>query len=504
MSNFFIELSIVHTTLVAAYWFFLRNENQYAKMRGYLLTATLLAISIPLFKLPKLFSSGDAMTPAVTVDDSPLDLAAVPTATAVESWEIDILLLIYIGITSILLIKLVWSFGYLIVLKQNSRKEKINGRNIQRVKNLKGSFTFFQWIFVEETIDKNKAENQAILKHEEAHVAMGHSYDLMFFELFTAFAWWLPSAWYIRKEIKKIHEYQADAYALESFHIDLYSSILISSTLQSNGLSMASSFHDGLIFKRIKAMKQQVKNVSLWKLGTLISLVATLFVILACSEERTPIDGMALPQLEQQTQRKEFTIVEKQPSFKGGLDAFYQFVMSELRYPAKARTEGIEGRVYVRFVVERDGSITNVQTIKGIGYGCDEEVVRAIKKSPDFIPGSQRGKTVRVQLQMPITFQLSKNERNPDNSAKGAIVVGDISSEIQKFQLDTKYKNGKWIGTIGDSDGNPLPGANFVIEGTKYGTVSDLDGSFSLKADRSQTIRISFVGFESIRLETQE
>lgn len=163
--------------------------------------------------------------------------------------------------------------------------EKRNHLYIRKVRNVRGSFTFFNWIFLSDDIDKNRQDYEVILKHEKAHVSLGHTYDLLFFALFRACFWWLPTAWFINKEIKKIHEYQADAYALKSYPIDHYSSILISSILKSNGLSLASSFHDGLILKRLKAMKQQAKNVSPWKLGTLSALCALLFVVFACSEE---------------------------------------------------------------------------------------------------------------------------------------------------------------------------------------------------------------------------
>lgn len=101
-----------------------------------------------------------------------------------------------------------------------------------------------------------------------------------------------------------------------------------------------------------------------------------------------------------------FTIVEDQPTPVGGMQAFYQFVQKELKYPAQARRMGIEGRVYVQFVVDRDGSITEVTTIRGIGAGCDEEAVRVLKNAPKWNPGKQRGRAVKVRMILPITFKL--------------------------------------------------------------------------------------------------
>lgn len=101
-----------------------------------------------------------------------------------------------------------------------------------------------------------------------------------------------------------------------------------------------------------------------------------------------------------------FTIVEQQPSPKGGMPAFYEYVSKNLKYPAQARRMGIEGRVFVQFVIEKDGSITDVKAIKGIGAGCDEEAERVIKEAPKWNPGKQRGRPVRVRMILPITFKL--------------------------------------------------------------------------------------------------
>jgi protein TonB len=99
-------------------------------------------------------------------------------------------------------------------------------------------------------------------------------------------------------------------------------------------------------------------------------------------------------------------IVESKPEFVGGLEAFYKFVGENLKYPAQARRLGIEGRVYVNFVVDRDGSLSQSVIARGIGAGCDEEVLRIIAMSPKWIPGKQRGNPVRVRMMMPITFRL--------------------------------------------------------------------------------------------------
>jgi len=101
-----------------------------------------------------------------------------------------------------------------------------------------------------------------------------------------------------------------------------------------------------------------------------------------------------------------FQVVESPPQYPGGDAARMKFLQENIKYPQMARESGIQGTVYVTFVVEPDGSVSDVRVLRGIGGGCDEEAVRVIKMMPKWIPGKQRGKPVRVQFNMPIKFTL--------------------------------------------------------------------------------------------------
>ena len=90
----------------------------------------------------------------------------------------------------------------------------------------------------------------------------------------------------------------------------------------------------------------------------------------------------------------------------GGWDSFYKAMAKNLKYPSQARRMNVEGKVFVQFVVERDGSLTDVKVVKGIGAGCDEEAERVIKESKKWNAGKQRGRPVRQRMVIPITFKL--------------------------------------------------------------------------------------------------
>ncbi|MCF6171582.1 MAG: energy transducer TonB [Bacteroidales bacterium] len=101
-----------------------------------------------------------------------------------------------------------------------------------------------------------------------------------------------------------------------------------------------------------------------------------------------------------------FQVVENQPEFPGGMSELYVFLQKNVKYPPIAKESGIQGRVFVNFVVEKDGSISNVKVLRGIGGGCDEEAIRVVKSMPKWKPGKQRGKPVRVSFNLPIKFTL--------------------------------------------------------------------------------------------------
>lgn len=112
------------------------------------------------------------------------------------------------------------------------------------------------------------------------------------------------------------------------------------------------------------------------------------------------------PEEEEETD-KIFLIVEQPATFKGGMAGFYDYVRKNLKYPSQGQRMGIEGKVFVEFVVGKDGKIGDVKVLRGIGGGCDQEAIRVLKRSPAWSAGKQRGRAVRQRMVLPITFKLN-------------------------------------------------------------------------------------------------
>ena len=122
----------------------------------------------------------------------------------------------------------------------------------------------------------------------------------------------------------------------------------------------------------------------------------------------TPVGEGPINQEKTEDPNEIFTNVEVLPTFPGGLEQFGKFLGKNLRYPPIARENGIQGRVFCTFVVEKDGSLTDIKVARGIGGGCDEEAIRVLRSSPKWNPGVQNGRNVRVSYTVPIFFQLQQ------------------------------------------------------------------------------------------------
>lgn len=122
-------------------------------------------------------------------------------------------------------------------------------------------------------------------------------------------------------------------------------------------------------------------------------------------EEYKPIE---IPKIEEESDEI-FLVVEENAQPRGGIGEFYKYVAENIKYPGQARRMRVEGRVYVEFVVGKDGKIFDATTVKGIGAGCDEEAERIIMSAPAWNPAKQRGKPVKQRMVLPITFKLASS-----------------------------------------------------------------------------------------------
>lgn len=117
--------------------------------------------------------------------------------------------------------------------------------------------------------------------------------------------------------------------------------------------------------------------------------------------------GVVAKKIRDNWKNENFFIVDEQPTPKDGLNAFYHYIQKNLKYPEEAKNMGVEGKVFVQFIVEPNGKLTEVQAVKGIGAGCDEEAVRVLEKAEAWNPATIADIPVKTRMILPITFKLN-------------------------------------------------------------------------------------------------
>lgn len=130
----------------------------------------------------------------------------------------------------------------------------------------------------------------------------------------------------------------------------------------------------------------------------ILMTVMAIFCLMTASAQKTVVS---------QENQKVFDTVEQMPEYPGGMPALIEFLQSNMKYPEDAQKQKVEGRVMVMFVVEKDGSITDVKVARNVFPSLDEEAVRVVNAMPKWTPGKEKGKPVRVQYTLPISFRLT-------------------------------------------------------------------------------------------------
>lgn len=160
---------------------------------------------------------------------------------------------------------------------------------------------------------------------------------------------------------------------------------------------------------------------------------------------------------------KIFDVVEQMPSFKGGDTALMQWLSQNIKYPVEAEEKGVQGRVIAFFVVEGDGSISNVKIEKGVEPSIDNEAIRVLKTMPRWLPGKQDGKPVRVRYAVPITFKLQEEKKIGNDSLKVNEMVVPAVEEIKVFDAVEQMPSFKG-GKIKREVFNPETGKTTTVE----------------------------------------
>ena len=321
-------------------------------------------------------------------------------------------------------------------------------------KDVKQAFSFFNVLFV----SKELKSRSTIMKHEFVHIRQLHSADVLLFELIVIFNWFNPVVYLYKSSIKHIHEFIADEIASrnEVSKAD-YAMLLFQEQFGVQAIPLTNNFFNQSLLKlRIKMLnKKRSAKTAVMKYG----LIAPLFIVMIVVSSATlaskqlvkigeKVEEITDKHLEEviikpaKTTRKIllkdgidlsealivspdlvdevkvtskntrdtnaiFDAVEQNAEFVGGMEGFSKYLQENLKYPEAAQKANQFGKVYTQFIVNVDGTISDVTILKSVGFGCDEEAMRVIKLAK-WTPAKQSGRVVRSRFTVPINFELSK------------------------------------------------------------------------------------------------
>lgn len=333
---------------------------------------------------------------------------------SVWSWA-DIMTCIYIiGVVAIFTMTVVQTVRLTRQLRQCEHITDNRGNTIVLTDCATSPFCLFHYIVMSR--DDYANNRSYILTHEQEHIRLGHSIDLIILQFATIIQWFNPFVWLIGKNLKAIHEFEVDEAVLnKGIDATQYQKFLVIKAVGNRLQPFANNLNKESLKRRIIMMNQKKSNRWMMLKALFVIPVATLAVsvfangtdVSNMAKETTPT-AAALSTTNMQTQKSDkkiFRVVEEMPKFKGGDAKLMELLMMNMKYPESAIKAKQQGRAIVGFVVRKDGTVSDVYIEKSTGYDVlDNEAMRVVKSMPAWEPGKQKGKPVNVKYFVPITF----------------------------------------------------------------------------------------------------
>ena len=382
-------------------------------------------------------------------------------------WRAVAVVVFYAGIVVCFLRMLISIIGVLKIVRRGERQTLADGSVLVVVDGEQAPFSWIKYIIISR---KDYEENyHEVVTHEQAHIRCHHSLDVLVCDILCCLQWFNPAMWLLRRELCAVHEYEADKAVLDSgINAKQYQILLIKKAAGGKWYSIANSFNHSKLKYRITMMSR--KKSSGWTMAkALYVLPIAAFAAIAfanCSKteseniqdftyDKTVLqylpkegdvkfigknldgtecvlvrkaDGSVRRYMEKEIGENEhhiaievikedanydvdlentvFFIVEEMPEFPGGEEELLKFVTENTKYPEVAKEKKIQGKVFVQFVINKDGNVEDVKLAKGVDPLLDEAAMNIVKSMPQWKPGKQRGQYVKVSFTIPINFQL--------------------------------------------------------------------------------------------------
>lgn len=464
--SYLIQVNIYLVLFYAFYVLVLQNETFFKWNRIFLICSGILSFLIPVIQsewIKELFVTDEIVQAKQILNPVLLNEVQIGAVSNQSLTMADYIYIVYFAGIILFLLKFIWQ---LFLVSKSFRKENL-------------AQSFFGKIEVSESIPSR----DSILKHENIHAAQMHSADVIFFELLAIVNWFNPIVYAYKKSVKFIHEFIADEAASDDVGKTDYALLLVSTVFGIKQEQLTNNFfNQSLLKKRIIMLhKPKSSKTALLKYGLSAPLFAAMVVFSSATINKTDLSDVkvieeniasgssdnaairpnttlksasskAADEVQSQKNRElpvsslkqtsdssgvyDVASIEVMPEYPGGLRKFYEWVGQNYRYPAAAHKAGVSGKVFITFVVEKDGTLSNIRILKDLGHGTGEAALQMLSKSQAWKPGIQNGKKVRVQYNLPLSLQLNKPNTPQVDSLKSDVLDFPLGKEAPLFISD--------------------------------------------------------------------
>ena len=392
------NIVLINVILIALYvvFHFVKHKLTHTNRRFTLLLLPIMAIVAVIGQSFFAIESNVINIPVIEMDPVLVQGGAEVSSQKTMPWQ-----WVYLGGIVLMLLFLMYKVGRLILYFRNAVPLFSEPKVKVLVSDDQDSFSFFNRIHLSAELDES--ERDVVLEHELLHYRKSHSLDLILMEIYHALFWFNPIMILIKRELIQTHEFEVDQVLYKKYN-DAYLGHLLSYALGSSvaHLLLTSQFYRKMtLAQRIEKMKFN-KNSNRFAMLIIPAIALVLgLTSWTYSNDQTP----AISPYSQYDMKGDGEL-DKKPEFKGGKQALFKFMFENIKYPKEAEKKGIEGTVYIKFLVETNGSLSSFAVEKGVDELLDKEALRVVKMMPDWIPGKKDGKPVKTEMTLPITFKL--------------------------------------------------------------------------------------------------
>lgn len=409
MLMYLIKANVVLVVLFGFYQLISAGDTFFKWRRLSLLTIYMLSLLLPTIDLSVLVNETAPLGNILPRMAYNLPEVLVKPARDAFDWQ-RLAVWLYAVVALALLLRVLWQVVVVCRLAQRSERATLHGTAVCLLTGDYSPFSFFRWIFVSPD-NKTPSQLQQILMHEQVHVEQWHSLDALLSQLFVAAFWFNPAAWLMRLQVRNNLEYLADRSVISGgTDKKAYQYHLLAVAYRTNVATITNNFNVLPLKRRIMMMNKQASNpLARFKYLLFVPLAIALLAM-----NNTTIRANVQKKVVKTTKttkkadasNKVYEVVEQMPSFPGGDAAMMKYLAENIKYPVSAQKAKEQGRVVVQFIVEKDGAVTGVKTVRSVTPVLDAEAVRVIKAMPKWTPGRQGGQPVRVKYNVPVSFRL--------------------------------------------------------------------------------------------------